>query len=292
MAQQEAMFTHYMFNTLAINPAYAGSRDALTITALHRSQWIGFDGAPVTQTITAHTPLALKNAGFGVSVVNDKIGPVGTTALYADFSYKIKVTKKSWLAFGLKGGLNIRRGDFDNLEIGDQIDPTFAKNITSDLLPNFGAGLYYFTDKYYVGLSIPKLMENNFEENSTSSNSNLAGEEKHYFLIAGYMFNLNQNWVLKPTGFLKVTNAAPMELDLSAQVIYKNKFWLGAMFRTKDAIGLLAGLNITDQLAVGYSFDFSFVNTTFTHNAGSHEIMLRYDFIRVSKKKIRSPRYF
>ncbi len=291
-SQQDAMFTHYAFNTLAVNPAYAGTRDALTITGLHRSQWVSFPGAPMTQTLTLHTPFVSRNAGLGLSVVNDKIGPSNTMSFYADFSYRIKVTEKSWLSFGLKGGLNVRNIDLEKLKTIEGNDPAFAQNAHSKYLPNFGFGLYYFSHRYYVGVSIPKLLENDYRTNEVLGSTKLGSEKKHYFLIAGAVFNLSENIMLKPTGFLKVTNGAPIEGDITANFIFYNKFWLGAMFRTGDALGLLAGFNITDQFSVGYSFDWSYTNTTVKYNGGSHEIMLRYDFIFKEDKKVRSPRYF
>jgi len=291
-AQQDAMFTHYMYNTLAVNPAYAGSRDALTITGLHRSQWIGFDGAPITQTLTAHTPIINENIGLGLSVINDKIGPVNTTSLYADFSYRIKIDKKSHLAFGLKGGMNMVNNNLTSLNLDDKNDLAFIQNVQSKLLPNFGFGMYYSSDKFYAGVSIPKLLENNFANNTTSGSTNLASEKRHYFLIAGTVFNINEGIKLKPTTFIKVTNGAPIEADVTASFIFHDKFWLGGMFRTGDALGILAGLNITNQFALGYSFDWSYANTTMKYNGGSHELMLRYDFIYKVEEKIRSPRYF
>ena len=291
-AQQDAMFTHYMFNTIAVNPAYAGSRDAFTVTGLHRSQWVGFEGAPITQTLTMHTPIPLKNAGIGLSFVNDKIGPTNTTSFYADFSYKIKINKRANLAFGFKAGANMLRGDLTSLSLTDPNDPAYLSNTQSEFLPNFGFGLYYFTDKYYLGLSVPKLLENDFKNNSVSGSTDLGGEEKHYFFIAGTVFNLNEDFKLKPTTFVKVTNAAPIQADITTTLIYTDKFRLGAMFRTGDAIGLLLGVNITDVLEVGYSYDWTYSNSVFEYNRGSHEIMLRYDLVFKNEKKIYSPRYF
>lgn len=293
-AQQEAMFTHYMFNTLAINPAYAGSRDALTVTGLHRSQWVGFEGAPTTQTLTLHAPVMNEKIGLGLSVLNDKIGPLNTTAIYGDFAYKIKVSDKGKLAFGLKGGINLVQGDLNNLQLEDNSDDSFTNNIESDLLPNFGFGLYYSTSKWYVGLSTPKLLENKYSNSSTTTSTKVSSEKRHYFLIAGTVFNLNKDGSLKlkPTTFVKVTNGAPLEADLTGMVIIKDKIEIGAMFRTGDAAGLLLGYNFTEQLRFGYSFDWSFANTTGKYNSGSHEVMLRYDFIFKDKAKIRSPRYF
>ena len=286
------MFTHYMYNTLAVNPAYAGSRDALTFTGLHRSQWVGFEGAPITQTVTMHTPILTKNIGIGLSVINDKIGPTNTTALYFDFSYKLKLGKKANLAFGLKGGMNLRSNGLSDLTLDDNADMSFISDTRSDILPNFGFGMYYYTDKFYAGISVPKLLENDFATNSTSGSVSLGSEERHYYLIAGTVFNLSESIKLKPTTFLKVTNGAPIEADITGTLIFSDRFWTGAMFRTGDAVGILAGLNITDQLALGYSFDWSYRNKTVQYNAGSHELMLRYDLIFKGEEKIRSPRYF
>ena len=291
-AQQDAMFTHYMFNTLSVNPAYAGSRDALTITGLHRSQWVGFDGAPKTQTLTLHTPIFNENIGVGLSVVNDKIGPTNMTAVYADFAYKIKVSEKGKLSLGLSAGLNIRRNALTDIPLDNANDISFANNEESKLLPNFGFGAYYYTDKFYVGLSTPKLLQNNFKTNEVSGGTNLASENRHYFLIAGAIFNINNDFKIKPTMLVKYTNAAPLEGDVTATLLYKDKVWGGLMYRTGDAAGVLIGVYITPQLAVGYSFDWSFGNKTVKYNAGSHEIMLMYDLVFKDKAKIRSPRYF
>ena len=291
-AQQDPMFTHYAFNTLAINPAYAGTRDALTITGLHRTQWVDFDGAPITQTITAHTPIFNDKVGLGLSILHDKIGPTSTTSLYFDFAYKIKINARARLSFGLKSGLNFKKTDLTSLQTKDGNDPLFTQDIKSDWLPNFGFGLYYYTDKYYIGVSIPKLLENDFTQNTVTGSTDLASEQMHYFIIGGAAIKLTDEIVLKPTTFIKITNAAPIEADITANFIFMDKFWVGLMYRTGDAVGALTGINITDQLSIGYSFDWSMTNQTFKYNQGSHEIMVRYDFIFVDKKIIRSPRYF
>jgi len=288
-AQQDPMFTHYMFNTVAINPAYAGSRDALTVTGLHRSQWVAFDGAPTTQTVTAHSPIFTKKIGLGLSFLNDKIGINNTSSFYIDFSYKIKINDKAKLAFGLKSGFNFRKADISKLNVYDDNDPVLSQGLEKDFMPNFGFGLYFFTDKYYVGVSTPKLMENSFD---TGTETGVATEKRHYFLIGGAAFKLSETFLLRPATFVKVTEAAPIEVDLSALLYVKEKFWVGMMYRTGDAVGALVGVNITEYLTVGYSFDASTENTTFKYNAGSHEIMIRYDFLFGSRKKIRSPRYF
>jgi len=290
-AQQEAMFTHYSFNTLAVNAGYAGSRDALTVTGLHRSQWVSFPGAPRTQTLSLHAPIANEKIGLGVSILNDAIGPTRQTAFYADFAYKIKVGKGK-LAFGLKGGLNMVSNDLKELSTTEENDVNFQENIQSELLPNFGFGLYYSTTKYFVGLSTPRLLENQYESNITSGT--VESEKRHYYFIGGMIFNLNNigSVKLKPTTFVKLTEGAPLELDLSALFYFNDKYWAGPMWRSGDALGALVGVNITDQFSFGYSFDWSYGLKTFKYNGGSHELMLRYDFVFKDKGRIKSPRYF
>lgn len=289
-AQQDPMFTHYMYNTLAVNPGYAGSRDALTITGLHRTQWVDFSGAPVTQTLTMHMPVANDALGWGLSFITDKIGPTKTTSLYADFAFRIKLTSKAKLAVGLKGGLNIMHSNLTTLKLDDQADASFQNDSKSKLLPNFGAGIYYQRERFYAGLSAPKLLENDFSDAAISTNK--LTEKRHYFFIAGAMLKLSNNTELKPTAFVKAVNGAPVEADVTTSFIFNKKLLLGVMYRTGDAIGCLLGFNFTEQLHAGYSYDWSFGNQTFKYNQGSHEIMLSYDLIYKHKGRVRSPRYF
>lgn len=291
LAQQDAMFTHYSFNTLVVNSGYAGSRDALTVTGLHRSQWVSFPGAPTTQTLTVHAPIANENLGVGLSIFNDRIGPTNSSAIYADFAYKIQVGEKGKLAFGLKGGLSIQSSRLaSNVTTIEDGDVGFQNDIQSELLPNFGAGLYYSNPNLYVGISTPRLLENSVE---ISSNS-ISKARRHYFLIAGTVFPLNETETIKlrPTTLFKLTTGAPVEIDLTALFYFKDKYWVGPSWRYTDSFGILAGLNLTDQFSFGYSFDWSYANKTVTYNHGSHELMLRYDFIFENKGKIHSPRYF
>ncbi len=291
-AQQESMYTHYMYNTLAVNPAYAGSRNLLTVTALHRSQWVGFAGAPITQTLTFHSPIYRENLGLGGSFSNDIIGPLMRTTLNADFSYKIRVSKKAKLGFGLKGGLSMVNANLSALKLYEDNDQVFQQDINSKMLPNFGFGMYYYTSRFYAGLSIPKLLKNNFIDNTISGSTNLAGDEKHYFFIAGAVFDIADNVKLKPTVLGKVTSNAPVQGDITAEFLLYERFRLGAMYRSGDAFGALLGINITKQLQLGYSFDWSYGNETLKYNNGSHEIMLLYDFNFKADKTILSPRYF
>ena len=292
-AQQDPMFTHYMYNTLAVNPAYAGSRDALTITALHRSQWLDFKGAPQSQTLTMHSPIANEHIGLGLSVLNDKIGPSNNTSAYVDFAYRMNLNKKSKLAFGISGGAKIFQAKLNTLNLDQTVDPTFENNISNRITPNFGFGAYYSRERFYAGISVPNLLQNSYSEISQLNGSTLiAKEQRHYFFIAGTVIKLTDNLSLKPTTLIKVTAAAPVQADVTASFLIGKKLLLGAMYRTGDAAGVLVGLDITEQLHLGYSFDWSYGLRTFKYNMGSHEIMLRYDFIFPSKKQIHSPRYF
>lgn len=293
-AQQDPMYTHYMDNTLGINPAYAGSRDALTLTMLHRSQWVAFPGAPVTQTITAHAPMFNDLFSLGASIVNDAVGPVKNTSFYVDYAYRLRLTENSKLAFGLKLGFNSVQANLTSLKLDAPGSPqlndhAFADDLTGQVSPNLGFGVYYSRDRFYMGLSTPRLFQSNFK---TAIDSSIYKEQQHYFFIIGGAYNLNDDIVFVPNSFVKVTKGAPIEADFSGSFVFQNKFSVGAMYRTLDAAGVLVGLNLTEQLYAGYSFDWSFGNTTSKYNYGSHEIVLRYDFVFKNRGKIKSPRYF
>lgn len=292
-AQQAPMYTHYMYNTLVINPGYAGSRDALTVTVLDRMQWVNFKGAPITQTLTVHAPLRNKHIGLGLSVLNDKIGPSKNSSVYADFAYKMKLTEKSKLAFGLSAGVNMFRASLSSLQLDQQNDPVFQNNINNRVTPNFGFGMYYSRERFYAGISAPNLLQNNYSViNQANGSTLIAKEQRHYFLIAGTVLPVTDNLAFKPTAFIKITPAAPVQGDVTASFIIMKKLLLGAMFRTGDAFGALVGFDITDQFHIGYSYDWSFGLQTSKYNQGSHEIVLRYDFLLFDKKQIHSPRYF
>jgi len=292
-AQQAPMFTHYMYNTLSVNPGYAGSRDALTVTALHRSQWVDFKGAPLTQTLTLHAPLKNEHIGLGLSVLNDKIGPNNNTSVMADFAYIMKLTPKSKLALGLSAGANIWQANLSTLELDQQSDPVFQNNIQNHATPNFGFGAYYSRERFYAGISAPNLLQNNYSVVTTDAGTTLTGkEQRHFFLIAGTFLKLTDNLEFKPTTLIKVTPAAPIQADLTASFVIMKKLLVGAMYRSGDAVGALVGFDITDQFHIGYSFDWSYGLQTSKYNQGSHEIVLRYDFLIFDKKQIHSPRNF
>lgn len=292
-AQQSPMYTHYMYNTLAVNPAYAGSRDALTITALHRSQWVGFKGAPSTQTLTLHTPLVNQHIGLGLSVLNDKIGPSNNTSIFVDFAYIMKLNAKCKLALGVSAGMNIFQAQLSTLHVEQENDPVYQSNINHRITPNFGFGAYFYREHFYAGISVPALLQNSYSvAKMLDGTSLIAKEKRHYFFITGAMIKMAPNLAFKPTMLVKVTPAAPIEADITASFVIMRKLLVGVMYRTGDAVGGLVGLDITDQLHIGYSFDWSYGLKTSKYNYGSHELVLRYDFIFSSQKQIYSPRNF
>jgi len=292
-AQQDPMYTHYMYNTLSVNPAYAGSREALTITDLHRAQWVNFKGAPITQTLSIHSPIANRHIGLGLTATSDRIGPINNTAVSGSFAYIMQLNKKTKLSLGLSGGVNIFQANLNSLALDQQNDPTFVNNISNHYTPNFGFGAYYKRERFYAGISSPNLFQSKYATESNVNGTELiAKAQNHYFLIAGGVFNLTENLAFKPTTLIKATAGAPMQADVTGSFIIMKKLLLGAMYRSNDAIGGLVGFDVTEQFHLGYSYDFSFGLRTFKNNQGSHEIVLRYDFIFSSKNQIHSPRYF
>lgn len=289
VAQQEAVYTHYMYNTLAVNPAYAGSRDAVTITALHRSQWVGFEGAPRTQSLTVHLPMLKENIGFGVSLVQDNIGPVQSTNFSADYSFRIKLSRKGTLSLGLKTAMQHTALDNTKLYPTDTFDPKLIQATERNTVLNFGFGVHYSTERYYVGVSVPKLIENNL---AAWGQTDFGAQKRQLFAIAGAVLDLTNTVKLKPTTALRLSKGVPVGIDLSAEFIYADKLWLGPSFRSGDAVGALAGVFVSPKLSVGYSYDFSYANHSLRHNSGSHEVMVRYDFGGKRRAQITSPRYF
>jgi type IX secretion system PorP/SprF family membrane protein len=286
-AQQDPLYSQYMFNTLAINPAYAGSADVFTVMALSRHQWVGFEGAPATQTILAHSPLKLEALALGFSAINDKIGPAHQTSVYADFAYRIKTGVDSRLSFGLKGGINIYQADLASLSTVE-VDPANV-NIAGQLLPNFGFGLFWHGPRHYIGASAPKLLENDLD----AVNGSIvvpASEARHYFLIAGYVLDLSRDIKFKPSFLFRAVEGAPLSLDLNASFLLRERIWFGAMYRWGNAFGIMGQYQINDQLRAGYAFDLTTTKMG-AYNAGTHEIMLSYDF-RFLKGRTISPRYF
>lgn len=288
IAQQDAQYTQYMYNTVSINPAYAGSRGQMSIAALHRSQWVGLDGAPVTQTLNIHSPIGYKGLGMGFSIVNDQIGPTSETNFDMDFSYTIKMAKEARLSFGLKGSVNLLDIRFSELNQFTS-DQTLQQDIDNRLSPNVGAGIYYHTNKFYTGLSVPRFLEtSHFEESSLST----AKEQMNFYFITGYVWDLSSTVKFKPTILSKITQGAPLQVDVSANFMLNDKFILGAAYRWDAAVSGMVGFNISDGFLLGIAYDRETTALgSAAFNDGSFEVILRYDFISF-KDNLKSPRFF
>ena len=294
MAQQDAQYTQYMYNTLAVNPAYAGSRGVLSIAALHRSQWVGLDGAPTTQTLNLHTPVS-ERVGLGFSIVNDEIGNGTNQDTYFDvaFSYTVPTSETGKLSFGVKAGGHLLNIDFNQLRNFDPASSAAGQpNIDKKFSPNFGAGVYYHTDKFYAGLSIPNFLQTEHFDGSGNSSSILAEERMNWYLITGYVFELNSDLKLKPALLFKAVEGAPLQVDLSATVLLNDKFSLGAAYRWDAALSALVGFQLNEKLMLGLAYDREITelgNSSF--NDGSFEIFLRYELF-TRYKNVLAPRFF
>ena len=285
-AQQDPQYTQYMYNTMSVNPAYAGQREVLSVTGLHRTQWVGIDGAPQTSTLGIHTPLRNDKIGLGLSIVNDALGPVNEYYIDANFSYTIQLNESlTKLSFGAKAGIHGLTSDWSQGVIQQIGDPTFADNL-SVFSPTVGAGLYLHNRKWYVGLSVPNFLSTKHFDDSQIS---IAKERMNFYLIAGYVLDLNESIKFKPAALVKAVSGAPLIADVSANFLISNRFTLGAAYRWDDAISGLAGFQVTEGLYIGYAYDASTTNLN-NYNSGSHEIMLRFELQKVGR--ILSPRFF
>ncbi|MEO8236103.1 MAG: type IX secretion system membrane protein PorP/SprF [Flavobacterium sp.] len=291
-SQQDSQFTHYMYNTVNINPAYAGSRGVLSIFGLHRSQWVGLDGAPVTNTLSLNTPINGSNLGLGISFVNDRIGPSNENTITADISYSIKTSESFKLSFGVKGTADLLSIDFNKLNIYDPSDNLSQQNVESKFFPNIGAGLYLHSNKTYLGLSVPNILETkHFDKNqSTFNSSSVASEKMHYYFIAGHVFDLSDNVKLKPAALTKMVQGSPLQVDLSANFLINDKFTIGAAYRWSAALSAMVGIQISDSWFFGYGYDMETTKLS-NYNSGSHEFFLRYELFR-NFDKVVSPRFF
>ena len=287
-AQQDAQFTQYMYNTININPAYAGSRGALSVFGLYRTQWVGLDGAPETSCISANTPINNSNVGVGVSLVNDKIGPTNENNFSVDLSYTIQTSANGKLSFGIKGTANLFNLDVNKLNPDVAGDPQF-QNFDNKFSPNVGAGIYWHSDKAYIGLSVPNFIETNrYNDNDIA----IYKDKITYYLIAGYVFNLDKYEYIKfkPAVLTKMVEGAPLQVDVSANFMFIDKFVVGVAYRWSASLSAMVGFQISEGLYLGYGYDRETTNLN-NYNSGSHEIFLRYEFFR-KNDKMTTPRFF
>ena len=290
-AQQEAMVSQYMFNGLYINPAYAGSHEYWSSSLSYRNQWIGadFKGAPQTAIVAVDGPIRGKNMGLGFTYLYDQIGVTYTNSIAVDYSYQLKINDNSKLAFGINAGVSQFDARLNDVEIWDENDEVYSGNL-SQVLPKIGVGTYYFADKYYVGVSIPTLLSYQDGTKFSMDLSKASFLRRHYLLTGGVVLNVSENVKFRPSLLLKYTKNAPLEGDINFSAIFKDAFWIGASYRTNDAIALIAQYQANNYFRVGYSYDIT-VSGLRGYQNGSHEIMIGVDFGK-DLIKVKTPRYF
>ncbi|HOY31886.1 MAG TPA: type IX secretion system membrane protein PorP/SprF [Bacteroidales bacterium] len=292
-AQFDAMFTQYMFNEMFINPAYTGYKEGLSVTALHRQQWVDFDGRPITTTVSIHSPVYQESMGLGLSYLNEKIGVLNRNLLYASYAYRAKVSEKGRLCFGIMGGIHVQNEKLGELAINDPDDPHFTANTKNIVTPNFGFGMLYHTDKFYVGLSIPRLIDDNVTMGSYGKvikTIKFRPKMFHYYLTVGNAFVINEAFTLKPQLMLKAVINAPIEFDINLNALIKQRLWIGASYRSGADISGIIGVYVIPQLLVSYSYDYSLSKINKV-SSGSHEVALSYLFY-YKNHRIANPRYF
>ncbi len=284
--QQDAQFTQYMYNTININPAYAGSRGTMSIFALHRTQWVGLDGAPTTNAVSINTPINGTKLGLGISFVNDKIGPTNENTISADLAYSIKTSENFKLSFGMKATANLFNLNANKLNPVDQGDSQF-QNLRNVFTPNIGAGVYYHSDKAYVGLSVPNFIQTNrYNDNEVA----ITKEKMNYYVIGGYVFDLSNDIKFKPAFLSKIVEGSPLQVDVSANFMFVDKVVVGVAYRWSAAMSAMVGFQVTDGMYIGYGYDLETTNLD-NYNSGSHEVFLRYEIFR-NREKITTPRFF
>ena len=285
-SQQDSQYTQYMYNTININPAYAGSRGVLSIFGLHRSQWIGMDGAPTTNSFSVNSPISNTNIGAGISFVNDRIGPTEENTISVDLSYSIKTSENYKLSFGLKGTGNFFNLNAGKLKPANAADPKL-QNLRNNFTPNFGAGIYLHSNKFYAGISVPNFLEEvNYNDNSVAVNK----EKMNFYFLSGYVFDISTDIKFKPAFLVKTVEGSPLQADFSANFLIYEKFTAGIAYRWDSSISALAGFQVTQGLFIGYGYDRETTKLQ-NYNSGSHEIFLRFELFS-SYDRIISPRFF
>ncbi|MEK8178839.1 type IX secretion system membrane protein PorP/SprF [Flavobacterium buctense] len=287
-AQQDPHYTQYMYNMSVMNPAYAGSKEAVSGGFLYRKQWVEIEDAPTTGTFFIHSPVG-RNVGLGLSVISDKIGPVEENNFYADFSYTLNLGGEHRLAFGMKAGVTMHKIDFNTIypTLPDLNDDVFGSGNPNKTFLNVGSGVFYYTDKYYVAFSVPNMLKTKYLD---FDGRQYGTEELHYFLTGGYVFDLNPNLKFKPFAMIKSSLNAPTSFDVSTNFMLYDKLELGATYRVEDSFGAMVNFAVTPSLRIGYAYDH-IVSDLNTVTPSSHEVMILFD-LNFPKKVSRSPRYF
>jgi hypothetical protein len=287
-AQQDPHYTQYMYNMNVINPAYAGSKENLSIGMLYRKQWVGIEDAPTTATLSGHTPVG-KNVGMGLSVIKDNIGPVEENNIYGDFSYTLNLGGEHKLAFGIKAGLTLHKvGLYSDIysTLPDPNDPAFSQD-TNNSYFNLGTGFFYYTNKYYLALSVPNMMKS---KHLDFNGREFGSEVSHYFLTGGYVFDVTENIKFKPFFMVKSAFEAPASIDLSTNFLFNQKFEAGVTYRLQDSFGAMFNYAISPNVKLGYAYDHIVSDLNVT-TPSSHELILLFD-LNFPKKVSSSPRFF
>lgn len=287
LAQQDPQYTQYMYNPATINPAYAGSVDHLQFFGLYRTQWVGLEGAPKTAYLSGTTPLTDNGLGMGFHFKNDHLGVMDENSLSIDLAYTVDLNYQYKLAFGLKGTGSLLDVNYDKLHIYDGSDPVAEDNIKNKFSGNVGAGVYLYSDKAYVGLSVPMILSSNVYNDN---DYRVMKEKTHFYLMGGYVFELNPQLQFKPAALVKVMTGAPLQVDVTANFLFYEKFTLGAAYRWDASVSGLAGFQVSDGLFIGYTYDAD-TSKLAKYHSGSHEIFMKFELFNNTKKKV-APRFF
>lgn len=276
-AQQDPVYTQYMNNLMSVNPAYTGVRGVGSASTIFRKQWLNLDGAPLTSSLSICLPLDSLHIGGGIDFMYDNVGPLSTTALFLDYSYRIRTSESTQLSFGLKGGFNFVQANLKELFRHDYDDQYILEyGDFSRLMPNFGIGVFWYGEDFYAGLSIPRLLQNKYYKDVTIVDA-ASREERHYFLQGAYQFRLSPILVFKPGITTIIVAGAPVSADFDFSFMALDKFWFGAMYRISDALGGYVQMQVNENLKVGFSYEYPHTRLN-DFNNGTIEVMLRYDF--------------
>lgn len=283
--QQQSLFTQYMFNQLAVNPAYAGVHEGVSIMGLWREQWVGLEGAPSTQVVSIHSPLNYRPASLGAMVSRDKIGVNQTTNVQLSYAYRIHLNSTTQISFGLQGSVTNFRSDYTD---GSIVDPVLASANVNNFFPNVGTGIMIHDERFYASFSIPSMINQRLDRDNPLSQATLS---RHYYVLAGYVFDIGQDIKLKPNFMFKAVAGAPAQIDLNVNALLKDFIWVGLSYRSLSSVDLLVQFQLTQNMQLGYAFDINTNRELTGLNNATHEVMLNY-IIELPRKKVETPRYF
>lgn len=286
-AQQQSQYTQYMYNTMSINPAYTGTRSLFSAFAMYRTQWVGIDGAPQTINFSLESPVGSIGQGLGIAITSDRIGPSSASSLTVNYSYPIQLNENLKMGLGISAGVNFLEVNYNKLKISE-VNDQHMNGILSKASPDLGLGIYLHSSNWYAGLSAPQILKTDFYDDV---NNSTVSRKAHFYLMGGYVFDLNENLKFKPASIIKAVSGAPLAIDFSANFLFHENFTLGAAYRWDAAVSALAGFQITPGINIGYAYDFDTTNMG-NYNSGSHEIFMRFDFFSSSKYRLVHPRFF